>query len=120
YMSPEQIRGQNLDPRADIYSYGCLIYELLSGKPPFTGDSANDLLNKHLYAGVPSVQAVNDNVTPEFAALVRRTMAKNRDERPPSMWEFLKIFRSMRVLKVIPKPPTDRTVPKDERKSFNS
>lgn len=120
YMSPEQIRGHNLDPRADVYSYGCCLFELLGGKPPFTGDSANDLLNKHLYSSIPSVQGLNDNVTPEFAALIRKMMAKKREERPATMWEFLKAFRAMRVLKQIPKPPAVRAIPKDERKTFNT
>ena len=48
YMSPEQIRGQALDERADIYSFGCMIHELLGGKPPFTGATTSELLNKHL------------------------------------------------------------------------
>ena len=105
YMSPEQIRNQNLDPRSDIYSFGCTVYELLTGKPPYTGDNADDLLNKHLNAPIPSVQVGNDNVTPEFANVVRRLMAKKREDRPMSLWEFLTEFRNMRVLKVLPKPP---------------
>ena len=48
YMSPEQIRGKSLDQRADIYSFGCTIHELVCGKTPFTGNSSNELLNKHL------------------------------------------------------------------------
>src|SRR5690606_33989896 len=48
YMSPEQIRGDNIDERADLYSFGCTLHELVCGKPPFTGTTTNDLLNKHL------------------------------------------------------------------------
>jgi serine/threonine protein kinase len=117
YMSPEQIRNQNLDARADVYSYGCTVFELLAGKPPFTGTNADELLNKHLTAPIPTVQVHNENVTPEFANLIRKMMAKRRDERPATMWEFLKEFRSMRVFKILPKPPKPDD-PKDHRKGF--
>lgn len=108
YMSPEQIRGQSLDPRADIYSFGCVLFELVGGKTPFTGDSADDLLKKHLNAPIPSVQILNKNVTDDFAALIRRMMAKKRDDRPRSMWEFQKEFRGTPVFKVIPRSPDQR------------
>lgn len=117
YMSPEQIRNENLDPRADVYSYGCTIFELLSGKPPYTGTNADELLNKHLTGPIPSIQVYNDNVTPEFALLIKKMMAKRRAERPATLWEFLKEFRSMRVFKVLPKPPKPED-PQDHRKAF--
>jgi serine/threonine protein kinase len=117
YMAPEQIRNENLDPRADIYSFGCTLFELLTGKPPFTGTTADELLNKHLTAPIPSAQVYNDNVTPEFANLIRKMMAKRRKERPDTMWEFLKEFRSLRPFKILPKPPKPDD-PKDHRKGF--
>ena len=88
YMSPEQIRNQNLDPRADVYSFGCSVFELLTGKPPFTGTNADELLNKHLTAPIPSVQVYNDNVTPEFANVVKKMMAKRREDRPADVRFF--------------------------------
>ena len=118
YMSPEQIRGKNLDPRSDLYSYGCVLFELLAGKAPFTGTTADELLNKHLTAPIPSVQVYNDNATPEMANLLRKLMSKNRDERPGTAWEFLKEFRSIRPFKVVPKPPATKPDLKDERKGF--
>jgi serine/threonine protein kinase len=118
YMSPEQIRNQNLDPRADIYSFGCVVFELLAGKPPFTGVNADELLNKHLSGPIPSVQVSNDNVTPEFSNILRKMMSKKREDRPATMWDFLKEFRSTRVFKVLPKPPKPDD-PKDHRKGFN-
>jgi serine/threonine-protein kinase len=116
YMSPEQIRNQNLDQKADVYSFGCTLFELLSGKPPFTGTNADELLNKHLTGPIPSVQVYNDNVTPEFANVVRRMMAKRREERP-TMYDFLNEFRRMKVFKILPKPPKPDDV-KDHRKGF--
>jgi serine/threonine protein kinase len=105
-----------------VYSYGCVLFELLSGKPPFTGSNADELLNKHLTGPIPSVQVYNSNVTSDFANLIRRMMAKRRSERPETMWEFLKEFRSMaasgKVFKVLPKPPKPDDL-KDHRKGFD-
>lgn len=118
YMSPEQIRGKVLDERADVYSFGCMLYEMATGKPPYTGQSPNDLLNKHLSAQVPNPIVANDNVTPEFAELTKRMMGKTPDERPASMYDFLKEFRVTRVFKKPPKRP-DVTV-FDDIPSFRS
>ncbi len=105
YMAPEQILGKPVDDRADLYSLACTFHELLSGKPPFTGANANDLLNKHLRSAPPSLEAANDNVTPEFAALLRRGMAKNPAERPQSVGDFLTSIRMARVFRRMPQPP---------------
>jgi serine/threonine protein kinase len=118
YMSPEQIRNQNLDPRADIYSFSCVLFELLSGKAPFTGTNADELLNKHLTGPIPSVQVYNENVTPEFANLIRKMMSKRREDRPTTFYDFLKDFRGMRVFKVLPKPPASAPDLTDQRKGF--
>lgn len=105
YMSPEQIRGQSLDARSDIYSLGCLLYELLTGKAPFTGNTPNDLLSKHLSATPPSVLVVNDNVTPEFNNLIKKLMAKKPEDRPQSMWDVLKTVRTTPIFKKPPRIP---------------
>jgi serine/threonine protein kinase len=105
YMAPEQIRGTSPDPRADIYGFGCMLHELLSGKPPFTGINSNDLLMKHLRAPPPPLEAFNGNVTSEFAQLVRKCMAKNPATRPNTMEDFLGEFRMMRMFKIQPKAP---------------
>jgi eukaryotic-like serine/threonine-protein kinase len=105
YMAPEQIRGTAQDFRTDIYSFGCVLHEVLSGKPPFTGVNSNDLLMKHLRSTPPPLEAHNSNVTPEFAQLVRKCMAKNPSARPSTMDDFLGEFRMIRMFKIQPKPP---------------
>jgi len=105
YMAPEQIRGKAQDPRADIYSFGCVLHELISGKPPFTGINSNDLLMKHLRVPPPPLEAFNSNVTPEFAQLIRKCMSKNPGARPNTMQDFLGEFRMMRMFKIQPKSP---------------
>jgi eukaryotic-like serine/threonine-protein kinase len=105
YMSPEQIQGKICDERSDVYSFGCVLFEAVTGKPPYTGQTPNDLLTKHLNASIPSPIVHNDNVTPEFAALVKRMMAKKPEQRPPSMYEFRKEYRALQVFKKRPKPP---------------
>jgi serine/threonine protein kinase len=105
YMAPEQIRRKVCDERTDIYAFGCVLYEMCTARPPFTGDNPNDLLNKHLSASVPSPIVHNENVSKDFADLVKRMMAKKQEDRPPSMWEFLKEFRSMQIFVKRPQKP---------------
>ena len=102
YMSPEQIRGEALDQRADIYSYGCVLFELLGGKPPFTGSSTAELLNKHLKSAPPPIESANRNVTPAFSKLLKRLLAKEPSERPASLREFLEEFRKLKLWDVAP------------------
>lgn len=105
YMAPEQIRRKVCDERTDVYAFGCVLYELCTGKPPYTGDTPNDLLSKHLTASIPSPVVHNDNVTKEFADLVRSMMAKKAENRPASMWEFLKTYRTTEIFKKRPRKP---------------
>lgn len=107
YMSPEQIMNKNMDARSDVYSFGCVLFELVAGRTPYTGNTPEDLLAKHLSAPIPSVLVANSNVTEEFAGLIKRMMSKKKEDRPPTMWEFLKEFKSMRTWKIVPKPPAD-------------
>jgi serine/threonine protein kinase len=103
YMAPEQIRGKAQDLRADVYSFGCVLHELLSGRPPFTGVNSNDLLMKHLRVLPPPLEAFNSNVSSEFAQLVRKCMSKNPAARPNTMEDFLNEFRMIRMFKIQPK-----------------
>jgi serine/threonine protein kinase len=98
YMSPEQIRGEPLDARSDIYSFGCVIFELIAGRPPYTGSDTNDLLNKHVSAVVPAVDAFNKLATTAAAKQLRQMLAKKPGDRPASMKEVLQQLRSIRLV----------------------
>ena len=81
-MAPEQIRNpQSADGRADIYSLGCTLYYLLSGGPPFDGNSLYDILQAHHSTEANPLDAVRNDVPLELAALAAKMMAKNPDDR---------------------------------------
>lgn len=105
YMAPEQILGKALDARADIYSFGCMLFELLSGKTPFTGSTPEELLSKHLRSPPPAVVAANNNVTTEFSDLILELMDKVASKRPATMEAFLDRMHAMRIFRRQPKAP---------------
>jgi serine/threonine protein kinase len=101
YIAPEQIRRVSPMPSADVYSFGCTAFELLAGRPPFTASSAKELLSKHLRSAPPLLTAVNKDVTPEFAELIRSCMAKDPSKRPQTMSDFRMKLRGMRIFRNI-------------------
>jgi serine/threonine protein kinase len=105
YMAPEQIRGQALDARADIYSFGCMIYEFFNGKAPFTANSPNELLQRHLTSKAPDLTVVDKNITPEFAKYVQSMMAKDPAARPASMKDVMMEIKSAKIFYTRPQPP---------------
>jgi eukaryotic-like serine/threonine-protein kinase len=105
YMSPEQIRCGALDPRSDVYSFGCMLHELVAGMPPYTGTSQEELFTKHLRGAIPPLEAADPNVTNDFAVLVRRCLSKDPSGRPASAQVVLEEFRKMRMYRVFPRRP---------------
>lgn len=99
YMAPEQIRGQLLDARADIYSFGITCYELVVGKPPFHGASANDLLAKHFTDKPVPPSTHNPSVTRDFNDLILKMLEKKKENRPENFHEILIALRGMKLFK---------------------
>ncbi|UCG86499.1 MAG: protein kinase [Gemmatimonadota bacterium] len=82
YMSPEQAGGdEDLDGRSDLYSLGCVLYEMLAGQPPFTGPTVESLVHQHLSAKPPSVTAIRPSVPGWVAAALERSLAKTAADR---------------------------------------
>ena len=83
YMAPEQILGDFVDARADLYALGCILYEALTGRPPFVRSrSAGGVLHQHLHRPPLPPSALGEGVAPELDALVLRLLAKRPQERP--------------------------------------
>lgn len=98
YMAPEQIRRRGVDARTDVYGFGCTIFELLSGKTPFTGNTPDELLQKHLNGTIPSLESCSD-VTRDFADLVKQMMAKKPEHRFQTVSEFLSVFERTQMFR---------------------
>ena len=84
YLSPEQALGKSVDARSDLYSVGCMLFELLTGGLPFDGDSAFSIAYKHVQEPPPAPSTVNRAVTPAVDALVERALRKDPAHRFPS------------------------------------
>src|SRR5699024_10895221 len=81
YLSPEQARGETVDARSDIYSTGCLLYELLTGRPPFVGDSPVSVAYQHVREEPQLPSQFNSDVTPAIDQVVARSLTKRTDDR---------------------------------------
>src|SRR5262249_20317178 len=81
YMSPEQVRGQETDHRSDIFAFGVILYEMLSGERPFRGASAIEVMNAILKEEPPELGETNAKISPQLEKLVRRCMEKRPERR---------------------------------------
>lgn len=81
YMSPEQIKGQQIDRRSDIYSLGVTLFEMVSGRPPFKADSAMTLMMMHVNDPVPNLQDLYPDVPAEMVAVINKALDKKPENR---------------------------------------
>ncbi len=90
YMSPEQCRGAgDIDHRTDIYSLGCVLYQMLCGRPPFVLKGSGEVLAAHIHLAPKPVSAVEASVPPELEALTMRLLEKDPKDRPQTMQEVM-------------------------------
>ncbi|WP_062070576.1 Stk1 family PASTA domain-containing Ser/Thr kinase [Demequina sediminicola] len=95
YLSPEQARGETVDARSDLYSVGCLLFELLTGRPPFIGDSPVSVAYQHVREEPPAPSQFASDVPTELDQVVLRSLAKSRDQRYSTAQEFLADLRAV-------------------------
>ncbi|WP_346774668.1 Stk1 family PASTA domain-containing Ser/Thr kinase [Cellulomonas sp. IC4_254] len=88
YLSPEQARGETVDARSDLYSAGCLLFELLTGRPPFIGDSPVAVAYQHVREIAPAPSSVASDVPEVLDRITAKALAKERDARYSSAAEF--------------------------------
>jgi serine/threonine protein kinase len=105
FMSPEQISDEIPEPRHDVYSYGCTLFELTTGRPPFRGTSTNDLLSRHFKEKPAPPSAYNPDVTDEFGEFVLKLIAKKKADRPAN---FHEVLISLKKVKQIFKSVTEK------------
>ena len=110
YMSPEQALGQdNVDARADVYGMGIVLFQMLTGAPPFEGDTSQEIVSRHLHEPVPVAALDRDRVPRWLSDIILGCLAKHPDDRLPSARAVLEAIREKRGA-----PPNDGRVAAEE------
>jgi serine/threonine-protein kinase len=108
YMSPEQARGDDVDRRADIYSLGVILYQLVTGRLPFEGLSTMDAMLAHAIDNPPPMATPEIWVSPAVERVVMSCLAKNPDERPNSALDLYQMYdAALRASDPLPEPPPE-------------
>jgi serine/threonine protein kinase len=89
YMSPEQIRGEDVSPATDIYALGCVMFEVLTGTPPFGGRPSMRVLFAHLQEPPPDLSATRPDISPQAARAISRALEKEPEDRPSTASEYV-------------------------------
>ncbi|MFC4854868.1 Stk1 family PASTA domain-containing Ser/Thr kinase [Actinophytocola glycyrrhizae] len=113
YLSPEQARGEQVDARSDVYAAGCVLFELLTGEPPFTGDSPVAVAYQHVREDPKPPSALNPRVNPALDAIVLKAMSKGAPNRYQSAAEMrtdlVRVLSGQRPLAPMVMTDEDRT-----------
>jgi tetratricopeptide (TPR) repeat protein len=111
YMSPEQTRGEPLDPRSDVFSLGTVLYEASTGSPPFSGTSVVTLMDEIANTTPVSPSMIRRDLPPELDLILCRALEKDREERYASVSELADALRAVdSTMVVLSSGPTDRAV----------
>ena len=117
YLAPEQVEHGRSDARTDVYAAGILLFELLTGVPPYTSDSPLSVAYRHVHDDVPPPSSLADSIPPELDALVVAATRRDPDARPADAGAFLSQLRSARSSLGLPQPRLDAqptlVVPRD-------
>jgi serine/threonine protein kinase len=97
YIAPETIRRRTPDARTDIYSLGVTIYEMLTGRPPFTSEDRNELLRKHLVEQAPYLRTFRRDLSQQMDELVLEMLSKKPDQRPETVSEIIGRLKAIQV-----------------------
>jgi len=108
FLAPEQIEGEPVDRRADVYSLGCLAYFLLAGHPPFPREGQAAVLYAHLSGDYQPLSEIRDDVPPELDVAVRAAMARDPDQRPPTAAAFARMLQHATADEAETTPPLAR------------
>ncbi|WP_437201941.1 protein kinase domain-containing protein [Planctomicrobium sp. SH664] len=104
YMAPEQIRGQDVTPRTDLYALGCVLYELLTGEPPFVGETPGATLHLHCYSAPPRATAKALDCPVALESIILKLMSKEPDDRYESATAVARELRSVHQTIVVTTP----------------
>jgi serine/threonine-protein kinase len=95
YSAPEQLEGKDVDRRTDLYALGCILYECLSGEPPFKGDTESSLIKAHLTDPPPRLADKRPDVPLAVTDIIATAMAKKKEDRYPTCGEFVRALRAV-------------------------
>lgn len=96
YMAPEQMRAEGVDPRTDIWGLGCVLYEMVTGRPPFRSHAPGPLISAILHGEPHPLESERADVPPELAPIVRRAMQKDMNDRYPDVAEMIADLREVK------------------------